>query len=121
MRQIDVEQLALPFAHLARDDDGLDIGAIHQRHHRPRHLVERRRIDPGGVENDDVRLLARRERAGLAFQPQGLGAVDGGEPQRVARRQRGRDAGGRFGPITSPNERRFELLLSGAPKIAEQN
>jgi hypothetical protein len=29
MRQIDVEQLSLPLAHLARDDHGLDVGAIH--------------------------------------------------------------------------------------------
>src|SRR5215831_7351561 len=50
MRQIDVEELPLPFAHLAGDDHGLDIGAVHQRHDRTRHLVERRHIDPGGVE-----------------------------------------------------------------------
>jgi hypothetical protein len=38
IRQVDVEQLALPLAHL-------DVGAIHQRDNRPRHPVERRHID----------------------------------------------------------------------------
>ena len=70
VRKIDVEQLALPLAHLAGDDHRLDVGAVHQRDHRPRHLVERRHVDRFGVENDDVGLLARRERADLAVQPQ---------------------------------------------------
>jgi hypothetical protein len=41
-RQIDVEQAPLPRAHLASDNHGLDVGAIHQRYGRPRHLVDRR-------------------------------------------------------------------------------
>ena len=36
------------------------------------------------VEDDDVGFLADLERAGLAVQPQVLGAVDGGEAQHVA-------------------------------------
>jgi hypothetical protein len=56
--KIDVEQLPLPLAHFARDDHCLDIGAIHQRHYRPRHLIERRHVDPGGVKDDDIGLTA---------------------------------------------------------------
>src|SRR2546425_735656 len=62
---------------------------------RARHLVERRHVDPGGVEDDDVGLLARSERAGLSVEPQMLRAVDGGEAQHVARREQGRRAGRR--------------------------
>src|SRR5947207_12454425 len=98
MVQIDIEQLPLPLAHLARDDHRLDVGAVHQRDDRPRHVVERRHVDRLGVENDDVGLLARGERAGLLVEPQVLRAVDGGEPQHVACRQRGRYAGGRCWP-----------------------
>src|SRR5262249_46664405 len=70
--QIDVKQLALPLAHLARDDHRLDVGAIHRRYDGPGHLIERRHVDPRGVEDDDVSLLARRPRAGPAVQPQSL-------------------------------------------------
>src|SRR5207247_8606251 len=73
----------------------LDVGAVHQRDDRSRHVVERRHVYGGGVEDDDVGLLARGERARLFVEPQVLRAVDGGEPQRVARRQRGRYTGGR--------------------------
>jgi len=79
--QVHVEQLPLPLAHLARNDHGFDVGAVHQRYDRPRHVVERRHVDRFGVEDDDVGLLAGRERAGLAVQPQVLRAVEGGEPQ----------------------------------------
>src|SRR5712691_1002336 len=103
-RQIDVEQLAFPFAHLARDDDRLDVGAIHQRYHRARHLVERRDVDRLGVEDDDVGLLARRERAGLAVEPQALGAVHGAVAQHVAGREQGRRAGGRRRPLLGRQE-----------------
>src|SRR6266850_5893547 len=96
--QVDVEELSFPLAHLARHDHGLDIGAVHQRHDGARHVVERRHVDSGRVEDDDVGLLARGERARLLVQPQVLRAVDGGEAQHVARRQRGRDAGGRCWP-----------------------
>jgi hypothetical protein len=41
-RQIDVEQAPLPRAHLAGDNHGLGVGAIHQRYDRPRHLVDMR-------------------------------------------------------------------------------
>src|SRR6267378_4366433 len=85
--QVDVEQLPLPLAHLARDDDGLDVGAVHQRHYGPRHVVERRHVDRGRVEDDDVGLLARGERARLLVEPQVLRAVDGGVAQDVARRE----------------------------------
>ena len=51
------------------------------------HLVERRHVDPGGVEDDDVGFLARRERADLVVEPQRLGAVHGGVAQHVARGQ----------------------------------
>src|SRR5712664_1072509 len=40
--QIDLEQLPLPLAQLAGDDDRLDVGAIHQGYDGPRHLIERR-------------------------------------------------------------------------------
>src|SRR3954470_6921520 len=48
--EVDVEQLALPLAHLAGDDHGLDVGAIHQGYDRAGHLVERRHIELGRVE-----------------------------------------------------------------------
>src|SRR5256885_12148126 len=51
MVQIDIEQLPLPFAHLARDDHGLDVGAVHQRDDRSRHIVERRYVYRGVVED----------------------------------------------------------------------
>jgi len=76
--QIDVEQMPLPLAHLAGDDHGLDVGAIHQRHHSAGHLVQRRHVEFGGVEDDDVGLLAGRQRAGLAIEPQRLGRVVSG-------------------------------------------
>src|SRR5437667_8564336 len=96
--KVDVEQLPLPLAHLARDDHRLDVGAVHQGYDRPRHVVERRHVESGRVEDDDVGLLARGERARLLVEPQVLRAVDGGEPQHVACRQRGRYAGGRCWP-----------------------
>src|SRR5690349_4936109 len=43
--QIDIEQLSPPLAHLARDDHGLDVGAVHQRYDRARNLVERRHVE----------------------------------------------------------------------------
>src|SRR5512145_1314196 len=73
--QIDADQLSLPLTHLARDDHGLDVGTVHQRYHRSRHVVERRDVERRGVEHDDVRLFAGRERPGLAVQPQVLRAV----------------------------------------------
>jgi hypothetical protein len=82
--QIDVEQAALPLAHLAGDDHGLDVGAIHQRDHRSGHVVERRHVERRGVEQDDVGLLARRERARLAVQSQVLRTIHGGEAQHIA-------------------------------------
>src|SRR3989454_363884 len=99
VRQIDVEQLSLPLAHLACDDHGLDVSAVHQRDDRSRHVVERRHVDRGGVEDDDVGLLAGRERAGLAVQSQVLRTVDGGEPQHVAHIEKRRRAGGRRRPL----------------------
>jgi hypothetical protein len=55
--QIDVEQLPLPLAHLAGDDHGLDIGAIHQGNDRAGHLVRRRHAELGGVEDDSALVL----------------------------------------------------------------
>src|SRR5206468_9090130 len=63
-RQVDVEQPPLPLANLARDDHGLDVGAVHQRDDRAGHIVQRRDIERGSVEDDDVRLFPGRERAG---------------------------------------------------------
>src|SRR5215470_15860609 len=97
--QIDAEQPALPLAHFARDDHRLDVRAIHQRHHRAGHVVDRRYIDRLCVEDNDVGLLARSERASLAAEPQGLGAIDRGVTQHIARRERGRNAGGWRWPI----------------------
>src|SRR5205823_13252386 len=78
MVQVDVEQLPLPLAHLARDDHGLDVAAVHQGDDRSRHVVERRNVDRLGVEDDDVGLLARGERAGPAVKSQVLRTIDRG-------------------------------------------
>ena len=88
-REIDVEQLTLPLAHLARDDHGLNVGAFHQRNDRAGYLVERRHVERSAVKDDDVRFLARRERTDLAVEFQCLGAVHGGVAQHVARCQQG--------------------------------
>jgi len=79
MPQIDIEEPPLPLAHLAGHDHGLDVGAVHQRDDRPRHVVEGRHIERGRVEDDDVGLLARGEGSGLPGEPEVLRAVDGGE------------------------------------------
>src|SRR5439155_1032600 len=71
MVQIDIEQPPLPLTDLARNDHGLDVRAVHQRDDRPRHLVERRHVERGGVEDDDIGFLARLERAGLVVEPEG--------------------------------------------------
>src|SRR4051794_27018053 len=39
--QVNIEQPALPFAHLAADDHGLDVAAIHHLNDRARHMVDR--------------------------------------------------------------------------------
>src|SRR5262249_40945658 len=82
--QIEVEQPPLPFAHLARNDHGLYVGSVHERYDRARHVIDRRHIDGGGVEQNDVSLIAGFERTNLAVQPQGLRTVHGGEAQYVA-------------------------------------
>src|SRR5215813_3996862 len=64
--QIDVEQLALPLAHLAGHDHGLDIAALHHLHDSTRYVVDREYVDVRAVEDDDIGLLARLERTGLA-------------------------------------------------------
>src|SRR5262245_29481230 len=63
---VDVEQLSFPLAHLAGDDHGFDIAALHHLHDSTRYVVDREHVDVRGVEDDDVGLLAGRERAGLA-------------------------------------------------------
>ena len=82
--QVDVEEPPVPLAHLARDDHGFDVAALHQRHHGARHVVERRRID-SGLENDDVGFLARLQRPDLAIEPEVARAVDRGPAQHIAR------------------------------------
>ena len=77
---------------------------VHQRYDRPRHVVERRHVGRGRVEDDDVGLLARRERTGLAVQPQVLRAVDGGEPQHVAHIEERRRVGGRRRPLVGDSK-----------------
>jgi hypothetical protein len=37
---------------LPADDHGLNVGAVHQRHYRAGHLVDRPHIDAGGVEDE---------------------------------------------------------------------
>jgi len=83
-REVDVEQLALPLAHLAGDDDRLDVGALHQRHDRAGYVIERGHVNGGRIENDDVGFFARGQRAGLLVAPQILRAADGSKAQHVA-------------------------------------
>src|SRR5215510_14537369 len=81
--QVYVEQLSFPFAHLAGDDHGLDIAALHHLHDSTRYVVDREHVDMRGVEDDDIGLLAGRERAGLAVQSKVFRTVDGGVAQHV--------------------------------------
>src|SRR5207248_3130577 len=99
MRDVYVEQLSLPLAYLARDDHGLDVGPLHQRHDGAGYLIERRDVERGRIEDDYVGLPAWRERPDFAVEPQGLGSVDGRVAQHIARRQRSRYSGGRCRPI----------------------
>src|SRR5262245_27978922 len=81
--QVYVEQLSFPFAHLAGDDHGLDIAALNHLHDSTRYVVDREHVDVRAVEDDDVGLLAGRERAGLAVQSKVFRTVDGGVAQHV--------------------------------------
>src|SRR5476649_1888992 len=92
MREIDVEQPSLPLAHLSRDDHGFNVGPVHQRDNRARHLVKRRHVDRGSVEDDDVGFLTWRERADLLVEPQSFSSVYGGEAQHVTGGQQRRRA-----------------------------
>ena len=106
--KVHVEQFPFPLAHLARDHHGLDVRAIHQRYDRTRHLIERRNVDCFGVEDDDVGLFARRERADLVVKPQVLCAVHGGVAQDVACREQARRAGRRCWPPVACCKSRIE-------------
>src|SRR5256885_11889190 len=66
--QVDIEQLPLPLAYLARDDHRLDVGAVHQRDDRSRHVVERRHVYGGCGEDEDVCVLSPRVRGGPSVQ-----------------------------------------------------
>jgi hypothetical protein len=92
------QKLALPLADLARDHDRVDIGPVHQRHHRARRVVEGRDVDRLGIQQDDVGLLARRQAAGLVVEPQALGPFDRGVPDRLR-------AGHQLGEILRPAKR----------------
>jgi hypothetical protein len=72
--EIDAEQLSFPFQHLAGDDDRLDVRALHQRDHGAGHDVEWRNVDRLSIEQDDVGVLARRQRSDLLVELQVPGA-----------------------------------------------
>src|SRR5713226_4725585 len=76
---VDADQAASPFAHLAGDEDGLDMAGVHEIHHGSRRIVERPDVESIGLEHHDVGILAGAERPDLAVEVGAASALDGGE------------------------------------------
>jgi hypothetical protein len=74
---IDADQLAGTLADRARDHHRVDIGALDRLHDGADGVGHREHADAIGANHDDVGLLAGCQRADLAFETGGAGAVDG--------------------------------------------
>ena len=72
---IDADQLAGALADLAGHHHGVDVGALDRLDDRADGVGHRENGDAIGADHDDVGLLARRERADLAFETGRAGAV----------------------------------------------
>src|SRR6516164_9689352 len=70
-------------------------------------MVQRRHINPAGVEDNDVCLLAWRERTDLRIEPKSFSAVEGSVAKHVARGQQWWQTGRRRRPLI----RRIEVTL----------
>jgi hypothetical protein len=82
--EIDTHELALPFDHLAGNENVLDVARIHQRHDRPRDVIEREDINSVGGEHDDIGCFPGGQSADLVFQMGCFGASDRGHCDNLA-------------------------------------
>src|SRR4051812_2404008 len=69
--EVDADQLAVALHHLAGDQDSIDVLRAHAGDDRTYRIVHRHYVEPVGAQQDDVRILARRERADLALEAVG--------------------------------------------------
>src|SRR5690606_11673239 len=68
-------------------EDGLDVARVHAEHDRADGIVHGRDVERSRVEEDEVSLLSRGERAYLVAEAVGARALDGGELENIAGRE----------------------------------
>ena len=83
-RQVDADELPVALHHLAGDQHGVDVLRAHAGDHRADRVVHRHDVEHVGAQQDDVGLLAGRQRADLALEAVGARAFDGGKFEHVA-------------------------------------
>src|SRR6266446_5074064 len=88
--EIEAHHLAAALHDLAGDQHRVDILRAHIGHHRTDGVIKRHDVETVGAQQDDVGLLAGRQRADLAVEAVRPRALDGGELQHLADGQEGR-------------------------------
>src|SRR2546430_510488 len=88
--RVDAHEAAAPFANFPGDKDGLHVAGVHEIDDRSRRIVERPDIESIGAQDDDVGVLARAQRAGLAVEVGTTSTLDGGELEHLPTRQQRR-------------------------------
>jgi hypothetical protein len=89
-RQIDPNQLTVVLDDATGDEHRIDIGRVGANHYGRDRIDDRRHVDLIGADQNDIGLFAWRDRADLVIECTGAGAIDGGELEHVAMRQRWR-------------------------------
>src|SRR5215469_18463502 len=87
---VEPDDVAAELGHAARDDDGIDVAAVGGRHHAADRIIRGIEIDGVGADEDDIGLLAGRERADLVREPGADRTVHRGAFEHLTRRYRAR-------------------------------